>query len=271
MSWWGKLVGGALGFTLVGPIGALLGAALGHSLDKGIKNLENSPLEGHLNSQEDIQAAFFTATFSIMGQVAKADGRVTESELDIARDIMQKMQLNDEQKKLAINLFNEGKQAGFDPEPIILQFKKVSGRRLNLLTMFMEIQLSTALADSELHQDEQRILLNTAELLGFKRREFEQLLARSTAEKLYSRYHKYNTEQVNSNELLSASYKLLGVNENCSDSDLKKAYRRLMSQHHPDKLVSKGLPEEMMKLATEKTQEIKDAYERIKQFRTKQV
>ena len=69
--------------------------------------------------------------------------------------------------------------------------------------------------------------------------------------------------------MIGAAYKVLGVNETCSDTELKKAYRRLMSQHHPDKLVSKGLPEEMMKLATEKTQEIKNAYERIKQFRAK--
>ncbi len=271
MGWWGKLVGGALGFALIGPIGALLGAALGHSLDKGIKDLEQTPFNDQFDNQEDIQAAFFTATFSIMGYVAKADGRVTESEINVARSIMHKMHLNEEQKKLAINLFTQGKQAGFDPQAIILQFKKACSRRSNLLLMFMEIQLSTALADSELHNDEQRVLLNIAELLGFKRREFESLLARSTAGKFYSQYQESNTNSTNLNEILSASYRLLGVNEDCSDSELKKAYRRLMSQHHPDKLVSKGLPEEMMKIATEKTQDIKDAYERIKQFRSKQV
>jgi DnaJ like chaperone protein len=271
MSWWGKLVGGALGFALVGPIGALLGAALGHSLDKGIKDLEQADPNDRFSNQEDIQAAFFTATFSIMGHVAKADGRVTESELNVAREIMQKMQLNEEQKKLAINLFTQGKQADFKPELVIQQFKKVSARRSNLSIMFMEIQLSTALADSELHKEEQRVLLNIAELLGFKRREFEQFLARSTAEKFYTRYQSSPSPKNSSQELLQAAYKLLGVNDDCSDSELKKAYRRLMSQHHPDKLVSKGLPEEMMKLATVKTQEIKDAYERIKQFRAQQV
>ena len=57
------------------------------------------------------------------------------------------------------------------------------------------------------------------------------------------------------------------MSKNASDADVKKAYRRLMNQHHPDKLVSKGLPEEMMKLANEKTQQIKEAYERIKKSR----
>ena len=63
---------------------------------------------------------------------------------------------------------------------------------------------------------------------------------------------------------LKAAYQVLGVAETASDAEVKKAYRRLMNQHHPDKLVAKGLPEEMMKLATEKTQEIKNAYEQIK-------
>lgn len=271
MSWWGKLVGGALGFALVGPIGGLLGAALGHSLDKGIKDLESIPLDSKFDKQEDIQAAFFTATFSIMGHVAKADGKVTESEIKVAQDIMQKMQLNDDQRKLAINLFTQGKQSDFDPISVLKQFKKVSSRRSNLLTMFMEIQLSTALADSELHKNEQKVLLNIAEELGFKRSQFEQLLARSSAQRSYSSYQRHAPEKKNSNQVISAAYRVLGVTESCSDTELKKAYRRLMSQHHPDKLVSKGLPEEMMKLATEKTQEIKDAYERIKQFRAKQV
>lgn len=268
MSWWGKLVGGALGFALIGPIGALLGAALGHTVDKGIKDLEGvSPFD----KQEDIQAAFFTATFSIMGHVAKADGKVTESEIKIAQDIMQKMQLNDDQRKLAINLFTQGKQSDFDPVAVLKQFKKVAFRRSNLLIMFMEIQLTTALADGELHKNEQSVLLNIAQELGFKRSQFEQLLARSTAQQSYSSYQRYQPQEQNATQVLAAAYKVLGVNETCSDAELKKAYRRLMSQHHPDKLVSKGLPEEMMKLATEKTQEIKDAYERIKQFRAKQV
>ena len=269
MSWWGKLVGGALGFALVGPLGALLGAALGHSLDKGMNDLERISTDNNFDKQEDIQAAFFTATFSIMGHVAKSDGKVTKSEIKVAQDIMQKMQLNNDQRKLAINLFTQGKQSTFDPVSVLKQFKKVASRRSNLLIMFMEIQLTTALADSELHAAEQAVLLKIAEELGFKRSQFEQLLARSSAQRSYSSYQHQHSQEKNSNHAISAAYKVLGLSETCSDAELKKAYRRLMSQHHPDKLVSKGLPEEMMKLATEKTQEIKDAYERIKQYRAK--
>ena len=66
---------------------------------------------------------------------------------------------------------------------------------------------------------------------------------------------------------LKDAYRLLGVSDGASDAELKKAYRRLMSQHHPDKLVAKGLPEQMVKDATEKTQQIKAAYELIRKSR----
>lgn len=75
-------------------------------------------------------------------------------------------------------------------------------------------------------------------------------------------------KKADSKSALKAAYRVLGLDENCSDVELKRAYNKLISQHHPDKLVSKGLPEEMMKLATEKTQEIKDAYELIKTIRS---
>lgn len=266
MSWWGKVIGGAFGFALVGPLGALLGAAIGHSFDKGLKGLEEM---GDLGpDQERIQAAFFTATFSVMGHLAKADGRVSESEIELARQTMDRMQLNDDQKKAAINLFNEGKAGSFDFQATVSQLKQECGRRTNLLRMFMEIQLSTALADGELHPSEQSLLMDMANLLGFHRRQFEELLAMATAQ---SRFSQFGQNQTKTNQSrLAEAYRLLGVDKECSDTELKKAYRKLISQHHPDKLVSKGLPEEMMKIATEKTREIKEAYELIKQHRSRQ-
>jgi len=269
MSWWGKVIGGALGFALVGPLGALLGAALGHSFDKGIKGLEKADFGIGGADQERIQAAFFTATFSIMGKIAKADGIVSKTEIDVARQTMDKMQLNEDQKHAAINLFNQGKETGFDHQPVLEQFRHECGRRTNLLRIFMEIQLTTALADNELHPEEHKLLIQVAELLGFSRRHFEELLAMMTAQQRYSHFGGNHPSKATEKQAIEQAYKVLGMKPECSDAELKKAYRRLISQHHPDKLVSKGLPEEMMKIATAKTREIKDAYEQLKNYRSK--
>ena len=124
--------------------------------------------------------------------------------------------------------------------------------------MFLEIQISTALADGELHKNEQAILYKIGAALGFSNTDIEHLL-------------KFATGTAHSPQLktqtLKDAYGILGVDSSATDNEVKKAYRRLMNQHHPDKLVAKGLPEEMMKLATEKTQEIRKAYDLIKNSR----
>lgn len=267
MSWWGKVIGGSLGFALIGPLGALLGAAIGHSFDKGLSGIESFSSFGDNSNHERVQAAFFTATFSIMGKIAKADGQVTADEIAVATQIMARMQLNPEQTTTAQRLFAEGKSENFDYRSVAQQLKAECGRRSNLLQMFMEIQLSTALADQELHQNEQQILLDIAELLGFKKSQFEQLLAMAAAQQRFSHSAPGQQHTHNLATRLRDAYQVLGVTEQHSLAEIKKAYRKLISQHHPDKLVSKGLPEEMMKIATEKTREIKDAYELIKQHK----
>jgi len=256
MAWWGKIIGGTFGFMLGGPLGALLGAALGHSFDKGLK-LTDEFGDSSYGDQERVQAAFFTATFSIMGHIAKADGKVTQAEIASAEAIMSRMQLTPDQRKAAIKLFNEGKADDFPLHDVLVQFRKECHRRINLIQMFLEIQITTAFSDQKLHAAEKTILYKIADVLGFPRQQLDHLfhLAGGTPAP--------KTEKAAINE----AYEVLGVNKSDSDATVKKAYRRLMNQHHPDKLVSKGLPEEMIKLANEKTQQIKEAYELIKKSR----
>jgi len=255
MAWWGKLLGSTLGFMMGGPIGALLGSVIGHQFDSGLSNFS-----GHL---ERTQAAFFTATFAVMGHIAKADGRVSEHEIQAARSLMQQMRLNDAQKKAAIDLFQKGKEADFPLDEVLQQFRSECHRRTTLLRMFLEIQIQAAMADGRIDPAESRVLHHVGQVLGFDAPQIEQLINFVTS----AAGGRAPGQPV---QPVAEAYKVLGVPESASDAEVKKAYRRLTNQHHPDKLVAKGMPEEMVKLANEKTQEIRRAWERIRDHRAAQ-
>lgn len=255
MNWWGKIIGGGFGFMLGGPLGALLGAALGHQLDKNLV----VTLDVGAGQTQRTQAAFFTAVFSVMGYVAKADGKISKDEIGIAEQLMSQMRLSADQRKAAIELFNQGKQSGFDVNAVLQQFRSECHRQRNLLQMFLEILIATAMADGELHTAEHETLKRITTQLGFGTHHLEQLISMISAR---------HPSQPSARRTLDDAYQILGVTPHTSDDDIKKAYRRLMSQHHPDKLVSKGLPEEMIRLATEKTADIKSAYEQIRAVRS---
>ncbi len=287
---WGKLLGGTFGFMIGGPLGAVLGAALGHTFDKGIKlHLSHDVSDEDLppGDAERIKMAFFTATFSVMGYIAKADGRVDKTEIALAEALMSSMNLDDELRSLAKKLFDEGKQDGFDAEALVLQFRQECQRRTSLYRMFVEILIQAALADGVMCPDEEVALLKVAGILGFSEYSFRQLemLVRFSmgADQSGGTGRGYGAGQGpgpgtgrgtggrrqaapgSDRMTLRDAYGVLGVETSDDKATVKRAYRRLMSQHHPDKLVSKGLPEEMIKLATDKTQHIQKAYEKVKE------
>ena len=270
MAWWGKVVGGALGFVLGGPLGALLGGALGHNLDKGLASLSGTE-ELDPGERERVQTAFFAATFSIMGYVAKADGRVSEREIALAEAVMTQMELSSDMRAAAIGLFHEGKSEEFDLDAVLEQFRLECHRRRTLLQMFLEIQIQAAYADGPPNTIEDRLLLHVCGKLGipeflYRRLEqlvrFQQEFAGAQAGAKAGRRQSSSTGPT-----LEQAYQVLGLTRKASDEEVKRAYRRLISQHHPDKLVSKGLPEEMMKLAAQKTHEIRQAYELVMKAR----
>ncbi len=262
MGWWGKVIGGAFGFMLGGPLGALFGAALGHSFDRGLRaNLRALPGDdGHATRQERAQAAFFSATFGVMGHISKADGRVSQEEIRLAGSVMDQLGLRGQMRAAARNLFNAGRAPGFPLDDVLTQFRRECRYSLNLARLFVEIQLQAAYADGDVHAAERRILNHIAAVLGLAEGELEQLEAVVRAHAAPGRAaHALSAEE---------AYAVLGVSAQADDAEVKRAYRRLMNRHHPDKLVSKGLPEEMMQAATEKTRDIKAAYERIKELRS---
>lgn len=265
MSWWGKLVGGAFGFMLGGPLGALLGVALGHRFDKGLRSLDDD--QGFASGDpERVQMAFFAATFAVMGRVAKADGRVSQAEIRMAEAVMAEMSLDAARRQAAISLFNQGKSNDFDLDGVLEQFRRECHGRSTLLTMFIEIQLQAAFADGELDAAEDRLLRGVCAHLGVSELDYQRLVRMVRAQRGFEGAGRGGAGAPRVASLADA-YQVLGVSESASDAEVKRAYRRLISQHHPDKLVSKGLPEEMMKVAAQKTHEIRQAYEQVRAAR----
>ena len=261
MSWWGKALGGAFGFMLGGPLGALMGIAFGHNFDRGLNGMDKEGWQPGVDNDR-IQAAFFTATFSVMGYIAKADGKVTREEIRLAEEVMNHLGLNAQMRESAKKLFSEGKSADFPIDEVLDQFKKEVHRRTTLIQMFLEIQLQAAYADGVMHPSEEEVLAHICQKLGIPLAQLKRL-----EEMLKAGFGSTGYQSAPSQTTLEDAYAILGADKSMSDAELKKTYRRLMSQHHPDKLVAKGLPEEMIRDATAKTQQIKSAYEQIKESR----
>jgi DnaJ like chaperone protein len=243
MSWLGAVVGGAFGFLLGGPLGAILGASVGHQFNKGLTNIESDE-SLHYEDQQRIQMAFFTATFSVMGHIAKADGRVSPEEISLANRVMYEMALTNDMRVTAIKLFQQGKQHDFPLDDVLAQFYKECNRRTDLLRMFLEIQLQEAFADGILVVSKEKLLLHICSHLRISRFDYERLKIQLQAQyRFYGRSGSHHKKPQEKKSSLHDAYGVLGLTPSASKAEVKNAYRRLMSQNHPDKLVAKGLPE----------------------------
>jgi DnaJ like chaperone protein len=230
MQWLGKGIGGLVGAVIGGPVGSLVGVIVGHRVDQ-------------------IRRLFFETTFEVMGHVAKADGRVSEDEVQVARRIMQAMRLNDEQVQDAIEHFTRGKRANY---PLEDRLAELDGGGA-LARTFMQVQLQAALGAGVVGREKREALARVARALGVGRAELEQIEAIVRG-----------VPGDGAKQGLDAAYRVLGVDGHASDEAVKTAYRRLMNQHHPDKLVARGLPVSMVGVAEQKTREVRAAYEQIK-------
>ncbi|MFT6926066.1 MAG: DnaJ like chaperone protein [Psychromonas sp.] len=262
---WGKLLGGFFGFMFGNIFGMLLGIWLGHRFDRAMTtnfSAQNS-LFGNAASSQERQKIFFNATFSVMGHVAKAKGQVTQTDIQIANAYMDQMRLQGAARERAQASFSQGKDAQFSLQETLSEFTQMVRGERNLLQMFLGIQVQVAYSDGILDENEKTILYNIAQQLGFSRFELERLLQMMEGQQHFHQGQQQQTQKANEGD----SYKVLGVEKIATDKEIKRAYRKLMSQHHPDKLASKGLPEEMMTLAKEKAQNIQRAYETLRSSR----
>lgn len=286
MKWSGKLAGGALGMLVGGPAGALLGFVGGHLLDEKVeegaaarlarqrrlRTVEDADADddperyARVTDPDNVAAEFFRTTFEVMGHVAKADGRVSEAEIRAARRVMADFRLSPAQIDAAIDFFGDGKDARYDFGRAVLSLRRACAGRPDLLRVFLEIQMRTAIDGCDLRGPARALLTRIAAMLGVGGLEFARLEAilrqrrgdggagadRAAAEGAMS---------------LAAAYQVLGVVATDSDEQITKAYRRQLSRHHPDKLKANGLPESMLEHAKARTQQIIEAWDIIRAAR----
>ena len=237
MSIWGGITGGLLGFVVLGPIGALVGSVIGSNLSSGSKRKRPNNF--------DKQVAFFAALFACLAKIAKADGRVDESEIKKIEEIISiKLNLNKEHRKFAINIFQKAKDDNVSFESYASNIYQILSSSQNSLLVFYEILFELALADGILHPKEDELLKKIPRIFRFDKNVYKSL------------YEKYVDQNRN-------YYEVLGLSENSSFSEIKKAYLKKRKEFHPDTLIGKGLPEEFIGKAKEKFIEIQEAYEAL--------
>jgi DnaJ like chaperone protein len=249
-----KLIGVIVGYIFFGFWGALFGWIAGAFLDGVRRKL--SLVHNALR-----QTVFLETIFISMGKLAKADGHVSQDEIDHVEQFMQKLGMTAEHRLKAIALFKQGADPEFDIKPTYQRFMSTCGHTKNLKQVLLMYLIVMALADGHFHPAEEAVLTEMAGYLGYDQATFKHLV-----EMVLNQTH-FGGGQVNPVQALDDAYKALGVTKDSTDAEVKRAYRKLMSQYHPDKLMGQGVPEDMIAMATEQAKEIQLAYDLVKKNR----
>lgn len=241
MTWWGKGVGAAFGWLAGGPWGAALGFLLGNSADLG-------SVPGRRRAPERLfMTGWLSPLFGMLGCLARADGRVSETEVDFVRELMARMRLDANQRSRATRAFNAGRRRHFRAEPALVRLRAAALGQPDLAEGFLSLLVAISGVDGDTGPAAQKLLRKAAMLLGPGTGRLDEMLGRRAARPAGD---------------LGRAYEILGVAAGASDREVKLAYRRLMHRHHPDRL-EVNAPRERVEVAVRRTVEIRRAYERV--------
>ncbi|HKJ05750.1 MAG TPA: co-chaperone DjlA [Geopsychrobacteraceae bacterium] len=249
MSWISGIIGGGIGAMIAGPFGAIIGAAIGSSM--GGQKIATGGRIGFSESERK-QAIFFTAAFSMVGKLAKADGRVCENEIEAIQQVCREaLGLDNQTRQYALNVFAKAKDSSDSFETYAREFGNLFWQEQQMCTFMMSFLFQVAMADGALHPSEEKMLLSAKQ--AFK-------LHDSVYQSLYSRFV---GQTVSTSPSLNKHFEILGLSEDADKAAIKKAYRQKAAEFHPDKIEGKGLPPEFIKFANDKLAEINASYEAV--------
>lgn len=250
-------IGAFIGLFAGGPVGLLVGGTIGYLTGK---LLQRTVIGGLRVAQTDL----IKSIFAVMGAICKADNVVSRDEIKTVEQVFVMLRLSDEQRRMAKSAFNEGKQPDFDLDAAVDRFAAVSRGRAPLVQLFLQLQCMAVAANGKIHPAEHAMLVRVADRLGLTEADvaqLESLLRAATGSTAGGR------SGVPPQERLTDAYAALGVSQDAAPADIKRAYRKLISKNHPDKLAARGLPESMRAVAEERSRELNAAYDLIKSSR----
>ncbi len=257
MAIFGKIMGGVLGFALGGPLGALLGAAAGHGL---IDRNRNRAVEGGNGALEaDAGVVFALGVIALSAKVAKADGTVTRDEI---RTFQRIFPFDPGERDRISELYNEARRSADGYEAYAEQVRGALAGKPELLAEVVDALYAIAAADGELHPAEDGMIARIGAIFGLSEYEMASLRARHAPGSGAG-----EGAAGDGGRGAADAYAVLGVEPGATDDELRTAHRKLVRTYHPDRLVSKGLPEEFMTLANDRLAAINAAYETVRKER----
>jgi len=258
----GTLIGGGLGFVLGGPLGAIIGGALGSNVEinggatrtqPGARTGQRQPSGYGRPGYNPLQAqqTFMIAMISLAAKVAKADGNVTSAEIK-SFDNFLKTQLNmsSDERRVAARIFNEARDSHIPADEFARQIRQLLLGQPSRMRDLISLLMSIAMADGHLHPAEERLIKSIASTLGLGARDYDEAVG-----------------MFNPRANLETSYSVLGLEAGASEDEVKKAYRKLAKEYHPDVVTNKGMGEDFKKFAAEKMRAVNSAYDAIKDER----
>tara|TARA_B100001027_G_scaffold113244_1_gene78157 strand:+ start:285 stop:1028 length:744 start_codon:yes stop_codon:yes gene_type:complete len=244
MSIWGRLIGGAAGFALGGPIGAILGVMAGGAFDRRSRSKSNFNFNRINNNQKQ---QIFTISFIILSaKLAKSDGQVTDDEI---RAFKEKFKVPKSELNKVAKIFNEAKKDSYGYKEIANQVGNLFSDNKILLEELLNNLFFIAASDGNISVNEVDLLKSISKSFKFSEKDFQRIF------------------QSNLNNKDSDPYKVLGVNRSSTDAEIRKKWIKLNKEHHPDNLIAKGMPKEFIKQSNKELAAINIAYDKIKEVR----